>query len=323
MAAPKPTPTPSPAVTSTAPAKARFRPTDPRLARPAAMVAGMAHPDIWWTVATAGGRSMLFALDTKGRTRAAYTLAGASPGARLDAVTVVKNSAGEAGLFVTELNAGQSGAFTLHRIAEPAQLSGGTLPVKSFKVAYPDGGHAANTLLADPDESRLYVITTGEDSAAVFALPSVLGPGKNALTKLRSLPFPVRGGQFARDGRVVLKSTADVRVLGGIREDAGQVVRTAASMAGKAFGVTSDGKQVLLAGGGLRPVFRSVVLPEPNAATRARPTISLPATERAAPVTIPDKSGLPGGVLGTGALAGLVLLGVLAGGFYLRGRRQG
>lgn len=317
-----PTPTPSPAVTSTASAKAQFRPADPRLVQPSAVVAGMAHPDIWWTIATSGGRPMLFALDTKGRTRAAYTLTGTS-GTTLDAITVVKNSSGEAGLFVTDLTQGQTGAFVLHRVAEPARLTGGTLAVQSFKLKYPDGGHASNTLIADPEESRLYVITKGEDSAAVFALPSVLGPGKNALTRLRSLKFPVRGGQFTRDGRVILKTTADVRVLGGIRGQVGQVVRSAAGMAGKAFGVTSDGKQVLIAASGLRPVFRSVPLPAPNAATQARPTIPLTSAERNTPVELPAESGLPGGVIGTGALAGLLLLGVLVGGFYIRGRRHG
>lgn len=312
-------PSPSPAVTTTAAARAAFRPA---LAGPAAMVAGVLHPDIWWTVAAAAGGPRLFALDARGRTRATYTLSGATA-TRWDAITIVKNGAGESGLFVGDLSSGRTGGLLLHRVAEPRTLSGGTLPVKTFKLKYPDGGHRGAALLADPAESRVYIITRDATAAAVFALPGVLGPSNNALTRLRTLPFPVRGGDFTRDGRVILKTTTDVRILGGIRDDVGQVVKTPASLAGPAFGVSSDGRKVLLAGAGARPVFRTVALPEANAATEPDPSAS-PATDGGgSPVEIPSKSGMPGGLLGTGALVGLVLLGLLGAGFYLRGRRHG
>ncbi|KAB2377509.1 hypothetical protein [Actinomadura montaniterrae] len=311
-------PSPSPAVTTTAAARTAFRPA---VAAPAAMVAGVLHPDIWWTVASGTGGARLFALDAKGRTRATYTLSGAAA-ARWDAITIVKNGSGESGLFVGDLSAGRAGSLLLHRVAEPKTLTGGTLPVKTFKLKYPDGGHRGAALLADPAESRVYIITRDAAAAAVFALPGVLGPANNALTRLRTLPFPVRGGDFTRDGRVILKTTTDVRILGGIRDDAGQVVKTAASLAGHAFGVSSDGRKVLVAGAGTRPVFRTVALPAANAATEPDASAS-PATDDTSPVSFPSKSGMPGGLIGTGALVGLVVLGLLGGAFYLRGRRHG
>lgn len=318
-----PTPTPTPTVTSSIPAEPAFRPSDPRLAAPAAVVAGIANPGVWWTVASVNGRPMLFALDTGGRTRAAYTLTGMAAAARPNAITVVKNDDGESGLFITDMREGLSGEFTLYRVAEPASLTDGTLAAESFELSYPDNGHTGSALLADPAEKRLYVITKGRKAAAVFAMPGVLGPGSNALTRLRTLRFPVRGGQFAPDGRVILKTTRDVRVLGGIRKQVGQVIRTKTRMGGDAFAVASTGKWVLIAAPGARPLFSSVTLPEPNAATRPTPSASAPVTERATPVAFPTKSGLPGGLIGTGALAGLVLLGTSAGIFYLRGRRHG
>ncbi|TDD75381.1 hypothetical protein [Actinomadura rubrisoli] len=315
-------PAPRPVVTSTAPATAAFRAADPRLGSPAGMVAGVVHPEIWWTIGS-GARPLLFALDSQGRTRAAYALAGASR-ARLNAITIVKNGSGESGLFVSDLNEGRAGSLVLHRVAEPATLASGTLPVKSFKVRYPDGGHEGGALLADPAESRIYIITKGATAAAVFALPGVLGPQNNALTRLRTLSFPVRGGGFARDGRVILKTTRDVRVLNGIREKVAQVVRTAARMGGAAFGVASDGRRVLVSDPGARPVFRSVTLPTGTAATPAggaRSSGPVPMNDQT-PVSFPSESGPPGGLLGTGALVGLVLLGLLGGAFYVRGRRN-
>ncbi|QXJ24364.1 hypothetical protein AGRA3207_005675 [Actinomadura graeca] len=324
-AAAAPTPKPTPAVTSTVAATAAFRAADPRLAVPAGLVAGVVHPEIWWTIGAASGRPLLFALDARGRTRAAYTLAGAVT-TRLTAITIVKNGAGESGLFVGDLDEGRAGSLTLHRVPEPAALTGGTLQVKSFRLRYPDGGHQGGALLADPAESRVYIITRGATAAAVFALPGVLGPQVNELTRLRTLSYPVRGGEFTRDGRVVLKTTRDLRVLGGIRDKAGQVVRTSAKMTGAAFGVSADGRRAVMADPGTRPVFRSIALPTGAAsATGAgvpQPSGTVSVNDQSSPVSFPSESGPPGGLLGTGALIGLVLLGLLSGVFYVRGRRN-
>ncbi|WP_242900891.1 hypothetical protein [Actinomadura terrae] len=317
-----PTPKPSPAVTSTVTAAAAFRPADPRLTTPAGLVAGFVHPEIWWTIGSASGHPLLFALDTRGRTRAAYTLTGVTGG--LDAITIVKNGSGQSGLFVGNLGQGRAGSLTLYRVPEPSALSGGALQVKPFKVRYPDGGHQGGALLADPAESRVYIITRDATAAAVFALPGVLGPQVNALTRLRTLAFPVRGGEFTRDGRVVLKTTRDVRVLTGIRERVGQVVRAAVRMGGAAFAVTSDGKRVVLADPGPKPLFRSLTLPTgTQSAAAPKPGSTLPVGDQSSPVSFPSESGPPGGLLGTGALVGLVLLGLLGGAFYVRGRRHG
>lgn len=60
-----------------------------------------------------------------------------------------------------------------------------------------------------------------------------------------------------------------------------------------------------------------------RAASRAGGADAPPAgQEEKAPVSFPAKSGPPGGLLGTGALVGLGLLGVLGAVFYLVGRRR-
>lgn len=316
-------PSPHPAVTSTVAATPVFRVADPRLASPSGIAAGVVHPDIWWTIAAGSGKPTLFAVDSRGRTRATFTLAGAAIG-RLNAITIVKNGSGEPGLFVGDLDEGRAGGLTLYRVAEPAALTSGTLQVKSFKVKYPDGGHEGGALLADPAESRIYIITKGATAAAVFALPGVLGPQTNALTRLRTLSFPVRGGEFTRDGRVILKTPQDVRVLAGIREKkVAQVVRATVKMSGAAFGVAPDGSRVIIADPGTRPVFRAVALPVAGDAGAPQPSGPAPPADRSSPVALPSTSGLPGGLLGTGALIGLVLLGLLGGALYVRGRRMG
>lgn len=325
-AASAPTPGAEPVPTLAPAAAAAFRPSDPRLGSPAGLVAGVAHPDVWWTLGTAAGRSRLFALGADGRTRAMFTLTGTA-GRTWNALTIVRGTAGAAArLFLTDLREGRNGSLTLHRVNEPATLADAALPVKSYKVQYPDGGHDAGTMLADPREGRIYIITEAASAAAVYALPGALGPQMNNLTRLRTVPFGVRAGSFAPDGRVVLRTAADVRVLAGIRDKVTQVIRTPAQSGTAAFGVDADGRRAVMADRrGARPVFRAVPLPAStkSPAPQAGATVPLAGGGKDGPVRIPADSGPPGGLIGTGALAGLGLLGVLGGVFYLRGRRRG
>lgn len=309
--APVPTVSPSPS--------AAFRVSDPRVAGVGGVVAGTAHPDVWWALGSGTGRPRLFALGRDGGVRAAYTLTGVPAGHRWNALTIVRNGSGAANLFLGDLTEGRLGSLSLYRVAEPAALRNGTLAARPFKLRYPDGGHDGGTLLADPREGRVYIVTRAATAAAVFALPGVLGPQVNELTRLRTLRFGVRGGGFAPDGRVVFRTSADLRVLAGIRDKVTQVVKLARA-SGDALGVAPDGRRALVADRGARPVFRAVALPA--GAGGPTPAATKPLGSAEEPVSFPSKSGPPGGLLGTGALAGLLLLGVLGVAFYLRGRRR-
>ncbi|MEV4252817.1 hypothetical protein AB0J52_06565, partial [Spirillospora sp. NPDC049652] len=313
-AAPNPVPTSSPQ------AAVAFRTSDARLSGPGALARGIAHPDVWWTLDARRGR--LFALGDDGRTKASFTV----PAARgWDTLAVVKGDGGAGTLYLADLKAGgpRHDTLTLYRVPEPAKLADAALAARKYQVSYPDGAHEAGTILGDPAEQRLYVVTRAAGAASVYALPAALGSRVgNRLTRVRRLPFGVRGGAFAPDGRVVLRGSGDVRVLAGIRDKVVQVLRTGAK--GDAVAVAPDGRRVLIAESGARP--RVLALPLAEAAR--------PLTGRSSPVPGKDavdsggtsgdyhapKESLPGGVLGTGSLAGLGLLGLVGAGFYLRGR---
>ncbi|WP_067483438.1 hypothetical protein [Actinomadura hibisca] len=321
-------PTPRPAVTTSPAPQPAFR-ADARLPQPRALVHGVADPSVWWSFDGRSARPRLVALGADGRVRATYTVTGAR---RWDALTIVKGENGAGTLVLADLAEARSGrgVLSLYRIPEPARPADGRLAAQPFKVGFPDGPHEAGTLMADQREGRLYIVTRASTSAAVYALPAVLNPGlDNVLTRIRRLPFAVRGGAFTRDGRVVLRAPDALRVLSGVREQVTHVIRLDAAGAaagaanpGPAFGVSADGRRALLADTGARPMFRAVALPAGAKAGRPRPSSTVALTERSRPVSYPVGDGLPGGLIGTGALAGLGLLGLLGGGFYLRGRRR-
>ncbi|WP_153531846.1 hypothetical protein [Actinomadura macrotermitis] len=309
---------PDPAATSTPVPAGVFRAA---LASPAALVPGAAHADAWWTFEPGKGR--VYALGADGRTTAAFTAPGVP---RVSALAVARGDGGGGTLVFGDLE-GAKDTVTLYRAAEPANLAGGKLAVKAYKVRFPDGVHNGGVLAADPAEGRVYLITRGTNAAGVYALPAALGQqADNRLTRVRRLPFAVRGAAFTPDGRLVLRTPDAVRVLGGVRDRVTHVLRFTGS--GAAFGVTADGRRALVADAGARPRLRAVALPGASRQASRDPQEPAPAPVPLAdrqpqPIDLPERSGLPGGLLGTGALAGLVLLGVLGGVSYLHGRRHG
>ncbi|MCP2336858.1 YncE family protein [Actinomadura rupiterrae] len=315
-AAPNPVPTSSPQ------ASQAFRAEDARLSDPGALARGIAHPDVWWTLDARKAR--VFAVGDDGRTKASFTV----PGTRgWDTLAVVKGDGGAGTLYLADLNGtgAKHDTLTFYKVPEPAKLADGALAAKAYQVTYPDGAHEAGTVLGDPSEQRLYVVTRAAGAASVYALPAALGSRVvNRLTRVRRLPFGVRGGAFAPDGRVVLRGTGDVRVLAGIRDKVTQVLRTSAK--GDAVAVAPDGRHVLIAESGAHPrVFALPLSDAPSPQTES----ATPVPGRAAADPMPGggeyrpvKQTLPGGMLGTGSLAGLVVLGAVGGGLYLRGRRR-
>ncbi|MBW8481614.1 hypothetical protein [Actinomadura parmotrematis] len=316
-AAGAPSPTPAPAAVGKASPKTVFRSA---VGAPAALAPGVTHPEVWWTFET--GRNRLYALGQDGRVAGTYTLPAA---ARLSALAVVKGTDGKGTLVFGDME-GTKDALTLYRAPEPARLGTGTVAARAYRVGYPDGAHNGGVLMADPAEGRVYAVTHGSSAAGVYALPAALGRNlDNRMTKIRRLTFGVLGGAFTGDGRVVLRTSADVRILGDVRDRVTHVLRVPGQAAvwGSGFGLSADGRRALLADGGARPRVRSVALPGAPA-ERPQSGASQPIAERTAGDTepLPAESGLPGGLLGTGALCGLLLLGVLGLVAYLRGRRQ-
>lgn len=80
---------------------------------------------------------------------------------------------------------------------------------ETFDLAYPDGPHDAETLLAHPKTGRLFVVTKGVLGGSLYAAPRTLDPtSTNRLEKLDAeLPGLVTDGAFLPDGdHVVLRN---------------------------------------------------------------------------------------------------------------------
>ncbi|MFI6517439.1 hypothetical protein ACIBF1_17920 [Spirillospora sp. NPDC050679] len=293
---------PAPAVT-VAPSLA-FRVSNVRVTSVSAVAPGVAHPDVWWTVGTVDGRARLLALGRDGLVQGVFGVSGLPTGRRWDSLTVVRNGSGAASLLLGSMAEGRRGSLSLYEVSEPMIVRSRMLVAQEHRVRYPDGGHEAGTLLADPRKKRVYIVTRTARAATIFALPAVLGAGVNELTRLRTLRFGVRSAAFAPDGRLFLRTPVDLRVLEGVLSAKAQVLKV--PRGGEVLGIEADGRRAVLVDRGARPAFRAVSLPRPQ----RRDDLEAMYARQAAPSW---RSRLPGGLLGTGVLGGLITLAAVLG----------
>lgn len=135
-----------------------------------------------------------------------------------------------------------------------------------FTLAYPDGPHNAETLLASPDTGRLYVVTKAFTGGTVYAAPPRLSAGHvNQLREIAEVPGLVTDGTFLPDGRhVVLRTygTATVFTFPGFRPLG--TVRLPRQRQGEGLAVSPRGHLYLSSEGVETPVLE-VALPDPLA----------------------------------------------------------
>lgn len=202
---------------------------------------------------------------------------------------------------------------------------------ETFHLAYPDGAHDAETLVAHPVTGRLFVVTKSPMRGAVYAAPAKLrADGVNVLTPVAEAPGLVTDGAFLPDGRHVLVRDyvkATVLEFPGWRPVAEFVLPR--QQQGEALAVRADGTVFVSSEGADQPVL-SLDLPAsataalrstPDPGASQQPSPSAPETPPA-PAPAPadrsgdDDSGGPWAIALFGALGVLLLGGIVR---FLRG----
>ncbi|MBV9832558.1 MAG: hypothetical protein JOZ82_13275 [Marmoricola sp.] len=208
----------------------------------------------------------------------------------------------------------------------------------SYRLAYPDGPHDAESLVAAPD-GRLYVITKEFTGGTVYRAPQRLDARRvNRLQRVARVPDFATDAAVLPDGRHVVVRTywsAVVYTFPGFRRLGS--FQLPAQRQGEGISVGPDGRILLSSEGVHQPVLQ-VTLPtglEEQVTGRSEPSAWPPASAAATPPesigpssghTLQQPSEQPSGGPPRGwtwwAVAGLVLAGVLGVGTAVR-RRQG
>ena len=195
---------------------------DARIVESSGIVASARRDGVFFTHNDSGDSARFFAVDRHGCTIGTFTATGVTATDWED----IARGPGPA-LWLADIgdNAGARPEVAVHRFAEPRPGSCGApveqaLTPASFRLAYADGPHDAETLLVQPRTGRLFVITKGFSGAGLFAAPRRLRPGAvNVLHRVASVPSPAfaTGGDIAPDGRSLVVRGYDELQLRRIR----------------------------------------------------------------------------------------------------------
>ncbi len=182
--------------------------SDPQVDEVSGLVASRAQAGVLWVHNDSGDGARVYALDTTGALRGTYNLTGAYAWDYEDIAVEAEQ------LYVADIgdNSRIREYVTIYRVAEPTvdlaaspavtvDLDG----VDALELEYPDGPHDAETLIVDPQDGDLLIITKEEDGdARVYRAPENADPGaRTTLELVTTLPLgsaTLPGGQKATGG---------------------------------------------------------------------------------------------------------------------------
>lgn len=204
-------------------------------------------------------------------------------------------------------NAGGRSDVTVTRV--PVGTGERTASGPTYRLSYPDGAHDAETLLCDPRDARLYVVTKEAFAGGVYAAPSRLSAdGPNVLTKVGSGPGIATDGAFLADGRhVVIRGYYGAAVLTwpGLEHVASFALPDQEQ--GEGIGVGPDDSLWLSSEGVHAPVLHVDL---PSAVRRSLAAAPTPTpTPAQTPTELPSEPGAASHETWPWLLGGLVLIG--------------
>jgi len=189
------------------------------------LLASRANSGVLWVHNDSGDSARVFAVNTAGTLLGTYTLSGAGATDWEDMASGPGPGGGEH-LYLGDIgdNNATRGVsrppIQVHRVGEPAvasgqsPVSGGLTGVETFTLMYPDGARDAETLIVDPANGDLYVISKRESRSRVYRAPAVsLVDGATITMEYKGqLPWGwATGGDISPDGdEILIRRYSDV-----------------------------------------------------------------------------------------------------------------
>ena len=268
--------------------------SDDRLDEISGMTYSQRHDNVLYLHNDSSGGPRIYAVDaTTCDVIATLTVAGIE--ARdLEAIGSGRDAKGRPVLWLGDLgdNLDSWPEVRLHRVREPKRLRDRTLTPRTYRVTYPDRPHNAEALLADPDSSRVWVVTKQAASGTIYALPR--GADRDQVTVLEPVG---EAGAFVTDGsvspdgsRFALRDYVDAEVRLGLPSGRDpQTVYLPLQLQGEALTWTADGSALLVAGERDDRLLQVPVAPAPPAVTGAE---TAPPSDAAASTPLPSGQSL-------------------------------
>ena len=187
---------------------------DKRIRESSGIAASPTRPGVYFTLNDSGDSARIFSFNAKGVILRENKIRNAKNVDWEDMASATLN--GRPYLFIGDIgdNAGRRSFITVYRVVEPTGRRCSVDQV--YNLSYPDEGHNAETLLVNPANGDLMIVTKARTHpAAVFYLPRPTKSGSYLLKKLGDIeiesPFGagklITGGAWSHDGRHIVLRT--------------------------------------------------------------------------------------------------------------------
>jgi hypothetical protein len=236
---------------------------DPRISESSGIAPSLLHEDVWWTHNDSGEHlSEVYAVDGEGRTLATVTLN--LERRDWEAVSVAEDPDGTPSVIVADIGDNFGGGWpdvSVYRFPEPQVLADTAVDPQVFTFTYEDGGRDAESLMVDPRDGRMYVVSK-EFSGGLYAAPEVLEAGaSHVLERIDSAPLFATDAAFSPDGsRYVIRTYWGATVYdatGGVPGSSLGAFDLPESDQGESIAFTPDGTALMAGTEGLNaPVWR-------------------------------------------------------------------
>ncbi|MFC0554678.1 hypothetical protein ACFFHJ_27655 [Planotetraspora thailandica] len=279
---------------------------DSRITESSGLAVSPTHKGIVYTHNDSGGSPQVFAVGPDGRTRAAFTLAGATARDWEGMAATTDPKTGRGVLWIGDIGDNLEGAWSdisVYKVMEPRTMADATLPAIRYRFRYKDGARNAEGLMVDPRTNRLYIVSK-EFSGSIYQAPAKLRTDQvNVLRRVGPAPIMATDAAFAPDGSsFVIRTYFSATVY---RSPGRQIARVSMPPLDQAESITytRDGADLLTGSEGEDSPVYEVPLP-----ADARPRVTPTATPRpdgtARPDTTPEAAPATSG---DGGVSGLMI----------------
>lgn len=302
---------------------------DDRLVEISGLTWSRRHPGTYWVHNDSGGGPYLYAIDgATCRTQARIRVAGI--GARdLEALATGVDHEGRPVLWLGDIGDNRDSwpSVRLHAIREPARLVDQEVGSTTYEFTYPGGGTNAESIIADPERARVWVVTKGLLGGEVFRVPLSTSRVTTAVRVAGGVGGLTTDAAMSPDGsRFVIRDYLRARLYDAPVTAANLERPTPVALPfqelGEAVTFTRDGTALLVASEGERALWRVAIPAAASPAPSASPTPTATPDGGSASAT-PEPSSSPDGSEGTGTtgtapwklgLAGLAMAAAAAAG---------
>ena len=196
---------------------------DPDITESSGLVASKCQPGVFWTHNDSGDDAYIYGITQTGATLGRWKVPGAQ-NIDWEDIAEYKDASGRCFIYVGDIgdNRSKMTEHIVYRVREPlvtpddsASNKKGPLstePTELLRFTYPDGAHNAETLMVNPTNGDIYVVTKRQTGpAGVYRLRHEFGDGRIARAeKVGDLSVPavpnglITGGDISQDGRRII-----------------------------------------------------------------------------------------------------------------------